>query len=333
MNNAGVMIDFEPFKPAPWLKNAHLQTLWPFCFRRHPKPKYQRQRIELPDGDFIDLDWLACADKTRTKAITLLIHGLQGSSQSHYIRGIGKALQSANFQVAAINFRGQSGESNRLPIFGHAGHTQDIDFIVKQLKKNFPDKPITMVGVSLGASMVLNWLAKEKPNADLVHSCAVISTPFLLEQSAKRMSIGFSMVYQSYLIFSLKRSIALKLKKMPLPGILENWKQSKNFFEFDDAVTSRLHGFEDVHDYYQQASTKYKLSLIKTPLLIIQAQDDPFMSADVIPKTNEIHENTSLEIYNYGGHAGFISARRCKPIYWLDQRIVSYFNNSLNNNV
>ena len=323
------MADFEPFKPAPWLNNAHLQTLWPFCFRNYPKPAYRRTREELPDGDFIDIDWLDPVDKNKTKAITLLIHGLQGSSQSHYIRGIGSALCSADFQTAALNFRGRSGELNRLAIFGHAGYTSDINFIVNKLKRQYPDRLITIIGVSLGASMVLNWLAKEKMASKLIHSAAVISTPFLLDKSARQMSIGFSKVYQYYLILSLKKSVRNKLRKMPLPGILNQWTQSKTFFEFDDAVTSRLHGFKDVDDYYRQASTKNQLSQIETPLLIIQARDDPFMSADVIPCESQINKNTTLEVYDRGGHAGFVSARRFRPYYWLDKRIVSYFHHAL----
>ena len=323
------MTDFEPFKPAPWLKNPHLQTLWPFCFRRNPKPAYRRQRIELADGDFIDVDWLDCVNKSAIKGITLLIHGLAGSAQSHYIRGIGTALQRNNFQVAAINLRGQSGELNRLPIFGHAGHTDDINFIISKFSQDFPDYPITIMGVSLGASMVLNWLAKEKPDSHLLNCAVVISTPFLLDKSSRRMSIGFSKVYQHYLIINLKNSIKTKLKKMPLPPILDRWMQSKTFFEFDDAVTSRLHGFKDVDDYYRQASTKNQLSSIETPLLIIHSKDDPFMSADVIPEANEINRNTTLELYDHGGHAGFVGAKRWQTFYWLDQRIVCYFNNAL----
>ena len=324
------MAEYEPFKPAPWLKNAHLQTLWPFCFRHHPKPAYQRERVELPDGDFIDIDWIKPAAIRNPKAITLLIHGLQGSSQSHYIRGIGNALQQQNFQVAAINFRGRSGEMNRLPVFGHAGHTEDICYIVNKLKTDYPNRPITIVGVSLGASMVINWLANDQSASKLIHSAVVVSTPFLLDKSAKRMSIGFSRIYQNYLILNLKNSIRKKLTKMRLPGILDQWPKSKTFFEFDDAVTARLHGFKDVNDYYSQASTKNQLRSVEIPLLIIQARDDPFMSADVIPCKSEINRNTVLEIYDSGGHAGFISAIRWKPVYWLDQRIVSYFNNSLN---
>ena len=240
------MAVIEPFKPAPWLKNAHLQTLWPFCLRSHPKPAYRRQRIELPDGDFMDIDWLDPAGKSKPKAITVLVHGLQGSSQSHYIRGMGTALSRSGFQVAALNFRGRSGELNRRAIFGHAGHTRDINFIIRKLTKDFPGRRITIVGVSLGASMVLNWLAKEKNAPRLINSAVVISTPFLLDQSARKMSDGFSRVYQFYLILSLKKSIASKLKKMPLPGILDHWKTSRTFFEFDDAVTSRLHGFGSV---------------------------------------------------------------------------------------
>lgn len=324
------MAETGPFQPAIWLKNGHLQTLWPFCFRHRPNPAYRRERVELPDGDFIDIDWLDGTDTPATQAIALLIHGLQGSSQSHYIRGAASALCKAGYKVAAMNFRGRSGEMNRTAVFGHAGHTGDINFIVDKLHRDFPDLAINIMAVSLGASMVLNWLAKDKRAASLVQCAVMISVPFLLDKSAERISQGFSRVYQFYLILSLKNTIASKLKKMHLPGILPDWRQSRTFFEFDDAVTSRLHGFEDVDDYYAHASTKNQLKSIQTPLLILHARDDPFISADAIPSEIEVHRNTRLEIYDNGGHAGFISTAGYKPLYWLDNRILSYFQQFLN---
>ena len=312
-----------PFQPANWLKNSHLQTLWPFFFRSKPKPVFNRERLELPDGDFIDVDWLTDGN-SQTKELAILIHGLQGSSNSHYIRGISQSLVQSNHRVAVMNFRGRSGQMNRLPLFGHAGFTDDIDYLVKKVKTREPNTNIKLVSVSLGASMMLNWLAKIPQSIDLVSCAVAVSSPFDLNESAIRINTGFSKVYQHYLISSLKQSTTDKLALMQLPSILPNWRKSKTFFEFDDAVTSRLHGFEDVHDYYTQSSTRKKLISIETPLLLIQSRDDPFMSQRGLPDKTELNNKTEFEIYDHGGHVGFVGARHFMPHYWLDQRITRY---------
>ncbi len=323
------MAQAKPFIPAFWLKNPHLQTFWPYLFRFKPKPSYQRQRVELPDDDFIDLDWLKLCEQTVPKATVLLIHGLQGCSQSHYIRGLATALHNAHYQVAAINLRGRSGEMNRRPVFYNAGYSPDIDFLVREIKQRDPEIAINAIAVSLGGSMLLNWLASTDDADQLVNCAAVVSVPFLLASCAKKMEQGFSRIYQHYLISSLKASAKSKLKQMDLPNILSNWESSKTFFEFDDTVTSRLHGFKDVNDYYEKASSKYKLTNIKTPLLIIQSSDDPFMSDDVIPNDQQINKNTILEVYKKGGHVGFVAAQGLKPYYWLEQRIIEFFEKKL----
>ena len=319
------MAESKPFVPAFWLRNSHLQTFWPFLFRFKPKPNYQRERIELPDGDFIDLDWLKTDKEKTPKATVLLIHGLQGCSQSHYIRGLADSLHKSNYQVVAINLRGRSGEMNREPVFYHAGYNSDIDFLIRRIKQNNPDTILNTIAASLGGSMLLNWLAQTDDAKELVNSAAVVSVPFLLASSAKKMEKGLSRIYQYHLVSSLKVSTKAKLAQMSLPKILPSWKHSKTFFEFDDAVTSRLHGFKDVNDYYQQASTKYKLHSIANPLLIIQSSDDPFMSDDVIPHETQINNNTTLEVYKNGGHVGFVGSNGCMPYYWLDHRIVAFF--------
>ncbi len=317
--------DPKPFKPAFWLKNPHLQTFWPYLFRFRPKPNYQRERVVLPDNDFIDLDWLKQPSSVKPKAIVLLIHGLQGCSQSHYIRGFACRLYQADYHVVAVNLRGRSGEMNRQPIFYHAGYSPDLDFLIRKINTDFPCLNLNAIAVSLGGSMLLNWLADTNDATQLINSAAVISVPYLLASCAKRMETGISRIYQFHLVSSLKKATREKLTQMELPNILPSWPQSKTFFEFDDAVTSRLHGFDNVSDYYQKASIKHRLTNISNPLLLIQAKDDPFMSDNVIPNPNHLNSNTLLEVYEHGGHVGFVSANGLKPYYWLDQRLINFF--------
>ena len=143
------------FQPSWWCLNPHLQTIWPFLFRANPSPTYRRQRLDLDDGDFVDLDWI---EPTQSAPIVVILHGLGGDSQSHYVRGLVSELSGAGLRSVVLHHRGCSGEPNRLPRSYHAGDSEDIDFLLRRLKAVEPQTPLFAVGYSLGASMLLNWL-------------------------------------------------------------------------------------------------------------------------------------------------------------------------------
>jgi predicted alpha/beta-fold hydrolase len=103
-------------------------------------------------------------------------------------------------------------------------------------------------------------------------------------------------------------------------------KKLSTFWEFDDAYTAPIHGFASAQDYYTKSSSKQFLKHIKTNTLIIHSLDDPFTTPKILPKKDEISPSIKLEIYPSGGHVGFIDGTLLKPKYWLEERIVNYFN-------
>jgi predicted alpha/beta-fold hydrolase len=324
------MFSNTTFKPAWWLSNCHLQTIYPAIFRNEPNPPdYWRERITTPDNDFIDVDF--CGTGTQPRII--LLHGLTGSAQSSYIKGLQSVLLKRGLRSAAINFRGCSGQSNNTARCYHSGDTEDIQFLYQTLRQREPETPIGAVGFSLGGNVLLKWLGEQGQNLDLFAAVAV-SVPLLLGVCATKLDNGFSRCYRGNLLKELKAYMHRKLKH------LEKMDQSKeamkikalgdlsgisSFWQYDDRVVAKLHGFNDVHDYYRRSSSRQYLKSISVPTLLIQAVDDPFMTKEVLPGPDEISPHMQLEYTRHGGHVGFISGRiPLRPRYWLEQRIPEF---------
>lgn len=305
------------FKPAWWLPGPHLQTLFPHIFRNRLPPPLRRERIELDDGDFLDMDW----SEDRSGPLVLLLHGLEGSVRSHYVAGLIHALSACGLQVALLNFRSCSGEPNRLTRSYHSGETGDLDTILKLLANRHPQRSVYVVGISLGGNVLLKWLG-ENPAQTLVLKAVAISVPFLLNTAALRLQHGFSRFYQAYLLSKLRASTRNKAKRLTLPIDTNHLSRLKTFRQFDDRVTAPLHGFRDVDDYYARCSSRSFIKNIQTPTLILQALDDPFMTPEAIPDTAEHGSGIRLEVSKHGGHVGFVGgAVPWKPQYWIDERV------------
>ncbi len=313
------------FKPAWWLPGPHLQTLFPPVFRNCKPPPLRRERIELTDGDFVDLDWT----DAQAGPLVLLLHGLGGSIHSHYVAGLLRALESGGFRAAILYFRGCSGEPNRLARSYHSGETGDLDAVLRYLAGHPTRQPLYAVGVSLGGNVLLKWLG-EHPDQSLVAKAIAISVPFELNAAALRLERGFSRLYQAYLLRKLRRATRTKARHHRLPFELSVLPQLRTFRQFDDQVTAPLHGFAGVDDYYRKCSSRAFISRISTPTLVLHAENDPFMTADAIPAAAELGPGVRLELCRSGGHAGFVSGSwPWKPRYWLDERVCEFLREPL----
>ena len=309
-----------PFKPAWWCRNPHLQTILPNRLRRRPAVAFQRERIELPDGDFVDIDWTP----NTGGPIVLLLHGLQGSSESRYARSLARSFQRAGWRAAVIHFRGCSGEPNRLPRSYHSGETGDIAQVAQLLRAREPQTPLAAVGVSLGGNVLLKWLGESAGSAPLAAAVA-ISVPFLLNRAADRLETGFARLYQWELLYSLRRALEVKRRAVDLPLAPGAFARLKRMRDFDDHVTAPLHGFRDAAHYYAESSSRQYLRYIAVPTLLIQARDDPFMTPDVIPEAAELSAHVTLDVQLHGGHVGFVAgAWPWRPRYWLEERVPEF---------
>ncbi len=313
------------FKPAWWLPGPHLQTLWPTLMRRRKKLPLRREQIELQDGDFVDLDWMPQS----TGPIVLVLHGLEGSAKSPYAQGMLTALSKQGWRSAVMHFRSCSGTTNRLSRMYHSGDTADVAEVIHTLKTREPTTPIAVVGFSIGGNVLLKLLGESDQDDSLVAAVAV-SVPFELNKSVDRLQRGFSRIYQRYFLRRLKNKIRQKFNEQAAPITLPLSKSLKTIRQFDDKVTAPLHGFADAEDYYVKSSSRQFLKSIHVPTLILQAKDDPFMPASVIPTADELSPAITLEVSRRGGHVGFVSGVvPGRPRYWLEERVPAFLSGYL----
>ena len=318
------MITSSTFRPAWWLPGPHLQTLYPSLFRTRSAPRLARQRLELPDGDFVDLDWTP-----RTGGmVVLVLHGLEGNLESHYTGAILRVLAQQGYNAGLLYFRNCSGEPNRLPRSYHSGDTGDLDFAIRHIRQTFPDRDIAVIGYSLGGNVLLKWLG-EQTDAAPARTAIAISVPFDLNSAALKLETGLSRIYQRHLLKKLTAAVLRKAPMHPPPFPLERLQELQTFRQFDNAITSPLNGFQDVDDYYEDSSCRQYLHNIRTPTLIIQSRDDPFLPPAALPSEDDLGPAVTLELARHGGHVGFITGSNpLQPRYWLEQRILQHLSES-----
>jgi predicted alpha/beta-fold hydrolase len=308
------------FKAAWWCRGPHAQTLWARLARRPPQVALWRERLELPDGDFIDLDWT----ENGSGPIVIVLHGLEGSSDSPYARGLLRAVEQRGWRGVVMHFRGCSGEPNRLPRSYHSGDIGDLAFFVDTLKRREPPVTLAVVGFSLGGNVLLKWLGKTG-DMSTIHAAVAVSVPFVLHGAAARLQQGFSRLYQWQLLRSLRHTVDAKRRRMELSLKIRDLSALRNFRDFDEHVTAPLHGFDSADHYYTVSSSRQYLRGITVPTLLLHARDDPFMTESAIPRPDELSESVTLELSPRGGHVGFVAGIwPWRPRYWLDERIPEY---------
>lgn len=317
------------YHPPWWFRGPHLQTLWGPLFRRPKLPELRRERMSTPDGDFVDLDWLPARE--RGAPLVVILHGLEGSGKSHYVRGLMREAEERSWRAVVLHFRSCSGEVNLTPRMYHSGETEDLDWIMRTLTVREPTLKIGAVGISLGGNVLLKWLGEKREGAPpQVQAAAAISTPFNLAACARVLDRGLN---RSMYTASFLRTLKAKLRKkqrlydrvLDLPAAL----RARTFAEYDRLVTAPLHGFADERDYWTRSSSGPFLARIRRPTLLINAINDPFMPAAALPraaasKSRFIHANFVRE----GGHAGFLegaSGRRS----WAEGRALAFLERHL----
>ena len=312
------------YRAPAWLPGGNLQTIYANLFIRVPQPAYRRERLELPDGDFLDFDW---ADGTPGAPVIALIHGLEGSAHSLYARSIMFHAGARGWHGVVAHFRGCSGEDNRLPRAYFAGDSEDVERMLQHVRLRHPRVPLYAVGVSLGGNALLRWLGEQGDAARaLVDRAAGVSAPLDLAAAGSALDHGFNRRFYTARFLYTLRAKALR-KATRFPGLLdaEAIAAATTFREFDTLVTARLHGFRDADDYWLKVSSKPVLKSIAVPTLVLNARNDPFLPAWALPTTADISPAVTLEQPDTGGHVGFPSGPFPGRLDWLPQRLMQHF--------
>lgn len=299
------MIVESKYQHVPWLTNGHLETVVPSAFRSVKNVLYRRQRLELADGDFLDLDWLR-HDDVDTKKLIIISHGLEGSSDRHYVRGMAKYFYNRGWDALAWNCRSCSGELNRLARFYHHGDTDDLQFVIDEAwRKGYTH--VSLTGFSMGGSFTTKYIGERGSKLDpRIKGGAAFSVPCKLASSAAILDEPYSRFYRNRFLTKLGKKILAK--SLIYPDILSHKDYHKviTLRQFDDRYTSPLHGFKNATDFYSRVSSDQFLPDVKVPLLIVNAANDPFLAPECFPTdVAKDHKFFTLEIPKRGGHVGF----------------------------
>jgi predicted alpha/beta-fold hydrolase len=318
-----------------WLPGGHAQTIIPARLIPLPHVNYQRERWNTPDGDFIDLDWTTHQVRPGTP-LTVLFHGLEGNSKSHYARGVASALATRGEQGVVVHFRGCSGTLNDAPRFYHSGDSNEIDWVLRRLYQTHcatTARSLQVIGISLGGNALLRFLGERQADANFVTAAAAISAPLDLTAGGMALSRGFNMVYTRMFLQTLKTKSLAKLAQHPGLFDADTMMRSRTLYEFDNVVTAPLHGYRDTDDYWLRASGKHVLGDITVPTLVLNARNDPFLPAAALPKATEVAPSVTLLQPPHGGHVGFFARRlgwqgHLPPLGqsdWLPLRALQFF--------
>jgi predicted alpha/beta-fold hydrolase len=307
----------------PWIlfKNAHIQTIYPSLFRKVRNVHYVRERVVTPDRDFIDLDWSrAGADK-----VVIVLHGLEGHSGRSYVLGMIRAFNMRRWDAVAFNFRGCSGQPNRLLRSYHCGATEDLHTVLRHVMDRKRYMCISLVGFSVGGNLALMYLGDKKyPISLLIKSAAAVSVPCDLESSANKLAQRSNILYMKRFLMMFHEKIREKMRLMPHEIDDANYSSIRTFKDFDERYTAPIHGFSSAKDYWTKCSCRQFLPEINIPVLLINARDDPFLGKECYPvKEAKNSRHLYFEMPNHGGHVGFVDFKGDGE-YWHEKRIAGF---------
>ncbi len=305
-----------------WQFNGHIQSIYPSLLRKVPFAYARTERMELNDGDFIDLDW-SVPQKQNAKLV-IITHGLEGDSTRHYVTGIAKLFSENGFDALGWNCRSCSGEMNRLLRFYHHGDADDLRRVIQYAVKGYGYEEIVLVGFSMGGSLTFRAIAEFPETVPAEVSKAIgFSVPCSLKGSVDALSTPENKIYMNRFLKKLGKKIKAKAKLFPDQISADGYEDIKTFIDFDNRYTAPIHGYKDAFDFYEKASVGNMLKNIKIPSLIVQAQNDPFLLPSCMPiKDAEQNPNLFLEMPESGGHCGFMERKSMHT--WAEKRALAF---------
>ena len=300
--------------------NGHLETILPSIWRKVEGVSYSREKIDTPDGDFLNLDW----SRVGSSQLLLVSHGLEGDSQRHYVRGLVKLFNQQGIDVLAWNNRSCGGEMNLQPILYHHGSTYDLETVVKHALASGKYTDVFLAGISMGGAQTLNYLGQQGSSLPkAIKKAAVYSTPVNLPSSAATLKRMANQFYTRKFLGKLKVKMAAKGAQFPGLVDLDRLPGVRDFDTFDTQYTAKLHGFADAADFYRQASPDQWMSQITIPTLVLNALNDPLLGEACYPiAIAEKKEEIFLEMPQRGGHTGFTLPK--SEFTWAEYRFLEF---------
>lgn len=354
-------IDSSPCPSPLWLRGSHAQTIYGALVARHHRIAFVRERVNTPDGDFLDFDWTgpglfsdrlasgssatpdpslaqtaarrwmndddwdALATTPQTPAL-VLFHGLEGSSRSHYAQAIAQYFRARGWIVVIAHFRGCSGFPNRMARAYYSGDAEDVAFIFKTVRSRVPHARWHSVGVSLGGNAMLKYIGTHPDDVTWLIASAAVSVPLDLVACGARLSdTWYGRLYSRHFLKTMKAKVSEKARRFPGNIDVMRLAQIKSLREFDDMYTAPMHGYKNALDYWTRASSKPVLQNVTLPTLVLNARNDPFVPGPSLPDSYDCSDHVMLHQPAEGGHVGFVTGRFPGTLSWLPMRVARFF--------
>ncbi len=315
-------IENSDYKPPLLFRNSYVNTIYPVYFRKHIQPQYERVRLDTPDADFLDLDF----SRVGSDSLVIVLHGLEGSSQSQYARGIAAYFNSKKCDALAVNHRGCSEENNLRPQSYHMGQTDDLRFIIEYLEEEGDYRNVFLVGFSLGGNVTLKYLGEEGADLpEIVRGAVTFSVPIHIPSANTEIRKRKNAPYLSRFLTTMIAKAQEKMERLPEEFPVHEQFNPKTFDEFDELITAPVHGFAGAEDYWNKSSSINFIPDIKVPTLLVNARDDTFLSEKCYPvELAKKHPYFYFEMPKYGGHCGFYANGEEGEV-WFEKRAWEFF--------
>lgn len=303
-------------------KNTHASTIHASLLRRVPSVKFERERILTPDGDFFDLDW----SRNGNRQLVIILAGLEGKSRSLYAKAAINFFNKRGWDAVGMNYRGCSGQPNRLLRGYHIGATDDVRLTVEHIIQQGKYDKIVLIGYSLGGNIALKYAGEMGDSIPKeVKATISFSVPIDIQKSDERLNRWYNWHYLKWFMFSLNWKA--NRKKRQYPDALKSYRgflMSGNFVYFDTHFTAPANGFPNVATYWAASSCRPVLHQITIPSLVVSSLNDTFISDNCYPlEAARQNPRLYLEMPQYGGHCGFIRDFFEKE-WWMEERAYEF---------
>ncbi len=316
------LIRQSSYRRSRLLPNGHFETIYPAVFRKVKGAVYERERFTTSDGDFLDLDWMEGSNRR----LLVLTHGLEGSTDRHYMQGMARIFFKNKWDVLAWNCRSCSGEINRSQRMYHHGEISDLGEVIQHAQDTKNYETAVLIGFSMGGNISMKYLGVHgREKLGLVKACVAFSSPTDIEAGANILDLPSNAIYRRRFLRLLK--VKMEKKNEQYPGVvnLDNFQKIKTWQDFDEYFSAPLNGFRDAAEFYKQASAKNFMEGIAVPTLLVQAQNDPILPPECYPwELCKNHPHIFLETPKHGGHVGFWHPGR--EFAWSEVRALEFVN-------
>jgi uncharacterized protein len=324
----------KSFHAPVWIRSAHLQTIGGRLLRNTTGVRFSRERLETPDGDFLDLEYATVEgmELPADAPLVLKLHGLEGSAHSGYSVQLARSLAARGVRSVGLNFRSCGGEMNRTARFYHSGETGDLQLVLDHLGQCTPAGRLGALGFSLGGNVLLKYLGEQGEKARRhLRAAVAVSVPYDLGACADRMNHGTSRVYATFFLRSLRAKVRAKQAQLAPLCAVDQVLAARRVRDFDEALTAPLHGYASADDYYRRSSAGQFLGAVAIPTLLIHSLDDPIAIAESIDHAAiAANPNISTAFTDTGGHVGFVGGPGpWAPTFWAEERGAEFLAKSL----